>query len=277
VGAAIAVACTWSLRTIVYIAACFFMGYHKKTWYTPSAEEIFVWHRWRILIGMLVPAAFAGVAEQVQLQASMLIAARQGDIVAAGHALVGNCIMLSFMFAYSTAGATGQRVARFLGEGRPDAAKFASFAGVTLVGGVNSICGILFAIFLPTYARMASHDPLVWEQVDNVRWMGAVNITMLGGMVVSANVIMKQGRPGVVGATVPLFTWGIGLPVSYNLAPTYGVLGISIGMGLGYGLAMLTLCVILYRSDWPRLANLARERAEAFKSAPVPGSDVAKR
>jgi len=275
VGAAIAVAATWSLRTVVFITFCFAMGYHKKTWYTPSAKEIFVWSRWRILIGMVVPAGLAGVAEQAQLQASMLISARNGTVVAAGHALVSNVVMLSFMFAFSTAGATGIRVARFLGQGNPQAAKFASYAGISLVGGINAACGLFFAFFLPTYARMASSDEEVWDQVDRVRWLGGMNVTVLGGMIVTANVIMKQGRPHIVGAVVPVFTWFIGLPLSYNLAPTHGVLGIAVGMFVGYTLAFISLFIVFLHSDWEHLAKVAQDRAEAFKSAPVPGDNAA--
>merc|ERR1719330_371117 len=168
IGAALASALTWALCTVVFITGTFLAGLHKKTWHAPESKEIFVWNRWKIFIGMIIPAAFAGIAEQAQLQASMLIAARSGVAITAGHALVGNVVLFSFMIAFSAAAATGIRVARFLGEGNASAARFAAHAGILLVGGANTLMGLMFSVILPRYARIASSDPAVWHQVDRV-------------------------------------------------------------------------------------------------------------
>merc|ERR1719499_1574933 len=78
---------------------------------------------------------------------------------------------------------------------------------------------------------------------------------------------MKQGRPHVVGLSVVVWTWLLGIPVSYFMAPRYGLVGIWTGITAGYGSALLCLLYFFARSDWDTIAQQARSRAEATKLA----------
>merc|ERR1719330_2107209 len=238
------------------------MGYHKKTWYTPDWREIFVASRWRTLSSQLIPAAIAGLLEQLQMQALTLISAQISDAQAASQTLCNALSNLCFMFAVGTSGGTGIRVGRFLGEGRASAAKFTAWAGSTLVCAVNAFFGLMALILLPTYARIASTDPAVWALIDSARWVVACNITLLGSFAVIANVIMKQGRAHLVAMSVPVCTWFLGIPTSYYGAHHFGLFGIYMGASVGYGTAFFVLMIAFIRSDWETIAARARERAE---------------
>jgi len=262
IGAALAQASAWVLQAAAFIGFSFAMGYHKKTWYTPDWREIFVASRWRTLTGQLIPAAIAGLLEQLQMQALTLISAQISDTQAASQTLCNTLNNLCFMFAVGTSGGTGIRVGRFLGEGRGSAAKFTAWAGSTLVCAVNGFFGLLTLVLLPTYARIASTDPLVWEQIDRARWVVACNITLLGSFAVIANVIMKQGRAHLVAMSVPVCTWFLGIPTSYYGAHHFGLFGIYLGGSVGYGTAFVVLLTAFIRSDWDSIAEQARQRAE---------------
>jgi len=263
IGAALAQATAWVLQAFAFIGFSFAMGYHKKTWYTPDWREIFVASRWRTLTGQLIPAAIAGLVEQLQLQALTLISAQIGATQSAAQTLCNTLNSLCFMFAVGTSGGTGIRVGRFLGEGRASAAKFTAWAGSTVVCAVNSFFGLMALILLPTYARIASTDPAVWALIDSARWVVACNITLLGSFAVIANVIMKQGRAHLVAMSVPVCTWFLGIPTSYYGAHHFGLFGIYMGASVGYGTAFFVLFIAFIRSDWETIAEQARQRAEA--------------
>merc|ERR1740121_1414115 len=196
------------------------------------------------------------------MQAITLISAQISDTQAASQTLCNTLNNLCFMFAVGTSGGTGIRVGRFLGEGRASAAKFTAIAGSSLVCAVNGFFGLLTLVLLPTYARIASTDPLVWAQIDSARWVVACNITMLGSFAVIANVIMKQGRAHLVAMSVPVCTWFLGIPTSYYGAHHYGLFGIYMGATVGYGTAFFVLFYAFVRSDWDSIAEQARQRAE---------------
>lgn len=267
VGAALAQATAWVLQFFVFVGVSFGLGYHKKTWYTPDYKEIFVWSRWKTLLAQLIPAGISGLLEHVQLQAMTLIAATQSEHLAASQTLASGLSFLCFMVAFGTSGGTGVRVGRFLGEGDAQGAKFTAFVGSAMVICCNCLLGLLAGAVLPYYARAASNDPLVWKEVDDAHWLIGFAIMSLGGFVVIANVIMKQGRPHLVGLSVAVCTWVTGIPISFFMAPTYGLLGIWTGMLCGYGMALVTLMYFFLTSDWEAIAQKARTRAEAMKQA----------
>merc|ERR1719499_138673 len=78
---------------------------------------------------------------------------------------------------------------------------------------------------------------------------------------------MKQGRPHVVGLSVVVWTWLLGIPISFLAAPRFGLVGIWAGITAGYGSALLCLLYFFVRSDWDAISQQARSRAEATKLA----------
>merc|ERR1719384_932198 len=128
-------------------------------------------------------------------------------------------------------------MARHLGQGKPRRAVRVVKVGMILVYSTLLLLGGLVYVLNPPFALLASTDPLVQQEIRELRFLAAVNIVAFGGLVIMSEILMKQGRPSLVFSTMSPCNWFIGLPVSYYLSRTMGLKGILIGHLVGYGFA----------------------------------------
>lgn len=265
VGAAIGTSVSGLLRLIVYVVYCWGKGFHRDTWFGWSWKEIAHRQRWKTLLKMVGPAAISGLLQQLQFQFCSLLAVRLGPPCAAAFNLCLQLLLLSFVSVFSLGGATGNRLSRLLGAGEPAAARFTCKVGLAACwGGTLFLAGLLAAVMGP-FSRLASHDVRVQMQLQSLRWTAAAATALLGGFISLVTVLSTQGRPHLAAIVTPVTCWAVGFPISYFSSKTRGLLGIFDGLDAGYGLALISLLIPYFMSDWPRLAAKAQKRAEKRK------------
>jgi len=262
VGVALAISIKRFFRIITFVGYRWWRGYHRKTWKGWCWSEILVADRWKLFLKQTLPAMIGGLGEQVHLQASSLFAARLGAPSSAAFDLLLCVSFLVYAAAWSSAQGTGIRMARFMGEGRVKQTEHVVKVGMVWLYGIVISCGLIFYLTCEKFAEIVTEDPLVREEIISVKVVVPFNMVAFGGLVMMAEILMKQGRPYIVGLVMPLCTWAVGLTTAYFLSVSMGTKGIFIGHLCGYGLAQLILGWWVFRSDWNALSQRARENAE---------------
>jgi len=261
-GVALAISIKRFLRISTFVGYCWWRGYHRKTWKGWNWSQVWVADRWKLFLKQTIPAMIGGLGEQVHLQASALFAARLGAASSAAFDLVLCLTFLIYALAWACAQGTGIRIARFLGEGRVQQTAHVMRVGMVLLYLMIALCGVTFYFLVDKFARFASTDKQVQDEIISLQILVPFNMLAFGGLIMMAEILMKQGRSYLVGGVMPLCTWGVGLTSSYFFSVALGLRGVLVGHLLGYSLAQLILGWFVLRSDWQALSRRARELAE---------------
>lgn len=262
-GLAIALSIKRILRTITLVVYCWWMGYHQKTWKGWQPAEVFVADRWKTVLGQAVPAMLGAIAEEAHWQLSALFAARLGPVKSASFDLLMCVAILFYAFVWGLSQGTGILMARHLGQCKPKRSRGVVRVGVFLVYGfLIFLSGLFYALNEP-FVQLVSTDPLVQQQIRDLRLIACVNMVASGGLILMSEILMKQGRPGLVFITMTPCNWLIGLPIAFVLSQSMGLMGIFVGHLCGYSLGHLVLGSLVWRSDWNELAKKARMNAKA--------------
>lgn len=264
-GVAVALSIKRFLRTATLVGYCWWMGYHKKTWNGFQLDQVFIYERWMTFLWQTVPAMLGAVGEEIHWQLSALFAARLGATQSAAFDLVMCISIMFYAIIWGVAQGTGILMARHLGQGKPRRAVRVVKVGVLLVYAALFLLGGLMYVLNEPFAMLASTDPEVQFEIRELKFVASVNIVAFGGLVIMSEILMKQGRPGLVFLTMPPCNWLIGLPICYHLSHTMGLKGIFIGHLCGYGVGHVILCTLVVDSDWLALSGRSRQRAEVGK------------
>merc|ERR1719277_1079895 len=130
--------------------------------------------------------------------------------------------MLSLTGTSGVSASIGILMARGLGDGRPARANEIMRVGFVLVYGLLGTAAVGLYYFLPIYAKIASHDPQVHEEIENARFWTCLAGFCLGGAVFTREILIKQGRLVIVFVFTLIFAWIVMLPIGFTLAPKYG-------------------------------------------------------
>ncbi|KAF4701922.1 hypothetical protein FOZ62_006431, partial [Perkinsus olseni] len=162
IGAAIATTITRFLRTVMYILYCFaWKGYHKRTWDGWTAKALTNPKRWKILLGLALPAAWGALTEEIQYELLCFMAAKMGSVVIAAHNLSLSMMDLFFVFSTGIGQGVGVRVAAAISSFRIADAKRTVEVGLELTLASGVILGAAYVALLPFLAKAASDDPEV--------------------------------------------------------------------------------------------------------------------
>lgn len=261
VGVALAFSLSGFLRLASLVLYCVWKDKFKQTWGGWNLKEVLQPVRWKIFLPMAMPAMAGGVAETLHMTISAVIAARLGHKTSVALDLCMKLYILTCMMVSAVCGGSGMMMSRSLGEGRPKRAAEVVKVGLVLTYGSLVTASIVLWSVFPFYARLVSPEKDVQELIIKARLPCALNLTFCGGIMLIAEILMKQGRPQIVAICLPLCNWFIGLPISVALAPIWGISGILYGSLTAYGLSHVVLLWYVYTSDWGALSLEARRIA----------------
>ncbi len=147
---------------------------------------------------------------------------------------------------------------------RANRAKAVTKYGLIATTSFGLVIGLVFIIGRKYIAHIYSSDPDVWDESERIQtWVG-ISYFAMALFYASMATLDGQGRPMIVAVAFLLGAWGLAVPLSYVFGFTVkmGLLGLWYGLSIGYGVVTLISTIAVYRSDWPKLAETARERAE---------------
>jgi len=233
-----------------------------KCWPRPQFSELFVKDRWSLLILQVIPAGIDMALQKMGASVTLTLAARLGQKQVAAHDLVCQLTSSLIQTAFGVGVGFGILVAQRLGAAQASGAKGMAASGAIAVYSILVIASTILYFSFSAYARFASDDPKVIEQLDTLSVLIPLGFLFAGGMVYLMEILIKQGRVVHVMLSVAPCTWFIGLPISFFLAPNFGLWGIHVGNVIGYSAAHVLCAVHVFRSDWAGIARLAGDRAK---------------
>ncbi len=204
-----------------------------------------------------LPIGLTLLAETGLFAASSVMMGWLGKIPLAAHGIALQITSISFMVPLGLSQAVTVRVGKAWGKNDREALRAAALAGMSLAG---IALVVIVAAFLLVPGPMVGFfiDPTDVARPEIL----AVGIILLAVaalfQIVDIGQVMALGMlRGVQDTRVPMIMavisyWGIGLPVAYILAFTFGWEGPGIWLGLTAGLAVA--CVSMQTRFWKRYA-----------------------
>lgn len=247
------------LRVVSYVAYCRCKRYHERTWKGWSLEEIQVWHRWKTLLKLAIPAAAGAVAEEAQFAFCTVLIGQLGPADSAAWTFMMNLLFMTMIFSESMGEATSIRMAHCLGKAQASSARRITQVGLSFCFCFGIATGLLVTLLLHPISLLISYDSQVRELMNELRFLIAPTMALCGLLMPACSILFKQGRGLIVGVTVPLSCWCLGCPCSYLLCQSQGLPGVALGLVIGYSLAGFGVCTALLSSDWVQLSQRASE------------------
>lgn len=272
IGSPLATVTSSWLQLFLFVGYTIFIkGYHKPYWNGWSKEAI-GWDRMKIFLALGVPTGLSAVVDWASGAIAGSFSGLCGVEVAAGQNVLNGLFALTYSTVSGFSTATQIRLARYLGEGKPQAAKRILRIGsaTLLVGGVL-MCVVLVAV----------HDDVwgIWTPDPKLKALcNTALVSFMCGLimaylrftltVVSVSLGPKEARCNLIANNIA--SWGIYVPLAY-LMPIAWHWGLS-GFWWSdfYGEAFKVLCLgwAVSRVDWEKASQEARAKANAGREDP---------
>ena len=255
--------------------ACAWRKLHRGAWGGFDARGALARERVRAFARQALPAAVAPALEQAQFVLVTTWCGRLGTDALAAHAAMLDLFMFATAGMYGFCDSCAARVGAALGAGRPRAARTTFRATLLSMVAMGAFVGALFVATRAEVGYLFSSDESVRRHARSMATLTGGFYVMLCLLYSSIGALEGQGRQGMIAGVMLVGSWGVATPLCFALAfpGGYGLLGIWWGFVGGYGSISLLLLLIVYLSDWPKLATKARQRAEVATAASRPPRD----
>jgi MATE family multidrug resistance protein len=269
-GSPIATSITQSLVCVTFLVYIIVSGSHKRTWRGWQLRRALRPARLkRLFVQQVVPLGLGGCFEEWQLEIVSLFAARMGKTLVATHNATLSLFVLLSSFMYGLIAAVSVRISQHLGAGAARRARAVSFYGLRASSVFGVIVALVFYFGRHHIARLFSSDPDVLHEAGRI--MTLTGACYLGMAIFYATMatLSGQGRPMVVAAAFLIGAWGVGVPAAWALAHPAGLklLGLWLGISCGYVIVTLITSAVVMLSDWGKIAEVARDKAEIRNGA----------
>ncbi|CAK4446880.1 unnamed protein product [Aphanomyces euteiches] len=253
IGIPLATSATYWLLLLTYTIYMFaIQQYHKASWCWDCGQ----------------------VFENAQLQVCAVVVAMTGQAQLAAH----NSMLELFLFVtspiYGLMTGSTTRIAMHLGGGQPLLAQAVSHLTLACIMTI-AVCTSLALIFTQSFlGRVFSKDPQVVYYVGQIATLGACGYILISIFYYSMAVLNAQSRtlPVIIGFFVG--AWLVGVPVAYfaDIRWGWGLIGVWMGISLGYLITMAFGAWAVLKSDWE---NEAKKAVALFKKDDVQESSAA--
>merc|ERR1712185_148619 len=117
------------------------------------------------------------------------------------------------------------------------------------VGAAIALC---FVLLRGVIGRLFSSSRAVWHSAAEISWITGAGYVGLSVFFVAMAALSAQARGGAVAVAFLLGAWGVSVPASYLLSQRagLGLVGLWIGLSLGYAVITVIAGAALWRSDW---------------------------
>lgn len=225
----------------------------------------------RVFLSQALPRCLSSGLEELCLATVGVEAAKLGAAPMAAHSAILSVFFWLTSPMYGLTNAAVVRIGYHLGSGNPAAAKRVAW----LISGIAYLVSFVVAIVLVlghnVLGLVLTQSSPVVHLVSRILPLTAAAYSLIGGFYAAMAVLNGQGRPAPVAVS---FLFGcfviapvLGYVLAYQLGCCGGVrlMGLWIGLIVGYGVTTLISFGAVFRSDWPELARQAKARSK-FKS-----------
>ena len=225
----------------------------------------------RVYAEQLLPNAIGQALEILQLQVLAGVAAHLGAADLAAHNALVNFFMLASCFMFGAVRGSSVRVGACLGADRIDLAKQTVVVSLAGLGALGVASGLVVAIARAPLSHMFTDDPAIVSLIEPLLPLAAGALVFFSLEFTAIGTLLGQGRALPVSIAVLIGNWLVCIPLSFVATRVmgWGLMGIWVSLLVGYAVVTVLCCVLLWRSDWPRLRDeaLARNRTEEETAA----------
>ncbi|MFZ5475184.1 MAG: MATE family efflux transporter [Myxococcota bacterium] len=178
---------------------------------------------------------------------SSLFVGQIGATPLAAHAVVANCVTVSFMIPLGVGNAAATRVGNLIGAGEPWGR--AAVASLLLGGGAMVVSGAVYSLVPGLVAGLYDPEPAVRDLVVLILPIGGAFQLFDGIQVVAFGILRGAGDYKLPSLANLVGYWIVGLPFGWWLAHERGWGAAGIWTGLGVALALVAV-LLLVRVRW---------------------------
>lgn len=261
-GSPLATATTTLVRFVVLVV--YMRNHLPKGVYSGFSLQHFEKDRILAFMGQFGPNASTAILEQAQIVVLTIFIAAFGEKQLAAHTLMANTFDLFTAALYGMTEGGSMSIGRELGRGHPKRALALSKYLVIAMSVVALVVTTLFIVFRNQIGAVYNSDPEVIEYAAQLAIVTAASYFLITLTFASYAVLQGQARPLAAALAMVGGVWVIGLPTSYMLCFKWhaGFLGAWEGSNIGYFFMTIIMIFAVYHSDWDKIAEEARERAE---------------
>lgn len=269
VGSPLATVTSSFLQLAMFVTYCVFIkGYHKKYWPGWTKEAI-GGPRLRTFMALGLPIGLSSVVDWASGAVAGSFSGWCGFRVAAAQNVLNGLFAITYSTVSGFSTATQIRLARYLGEGKPEAAKRILKIGATtlLMGGVI-ICSLISVYHDKLWRVWTNDDELVAScNTALVAFMCGIMMAYLRFTltIVMSSLGPKEAYINLVSNNIA--SWAIYIPLAY-LMPIkwgWGLPGFWWSDFAGEAFKVLCLSAGVMRVDWDQASKDARRKAQGGK------------
>lgn len=265
----VALASVWTNLNIVaaLIVYIIFSGVHRKTWGGVTAECL---KGWKSLLNLAIPSCISVCLEwwwyEIMILLCGLLLNPKATVASMG--ILIQTTALIYIFPSSLSFSVSTRVGNEIGARRPEKAKLAAIVGLSF-SFILGFSALFFAVSVrKIWARMFTLDNEIIALTSAV--LPIIGLCELGNcpQTTGCGVLRGTARPKV-GANINLGCFYlVGMPVAVGLAFYYKMdfEGLWFGLLAAQASCMLTMMVVLLRTDWEFEARRAEELTGSYES-----------
>lgn len=257
-----------NLNTLLFLLAFLhFTGKHKPTWFGFSKQAL---SGWKPLLHLSIPSCISISLEWWWYEFIILLCgllAHPKPAVAAMGILIQTTALI-YAFPSSLSSSLSTRVGNEIGARQPDRARFAALVGLS-ISFLLGLTALLFAVSIRnTWAKMFTDDQDIIRLTTLV--LPIIGLCELGNctQTTGCGVLRGMARPNVAANINLACFYGVGMPVAVVAAFYYeiGFVGLWIGLLAAQGSCMVTMMVVLMRTDWEMEARRGEELTGEYQA-----------
>ncbi|WPH02970.1 ethionine resistance-conferring protein 1 [Acrodontium crateriforme] len=260
VGAPIAVAITDTLLPIgLFIYVRFVSKRAMSCW---NGFTRLAWHNWGPMIKLALPGVIMIEAEVLAFEILTFAASYFGVEVLAAQSVLATITSITFQIPFPLSIAASTRVANLIGATLANAAKLTTkvaFVGAVIIGVLNVTLLSALRTYIP---QLFTSDPEVIKIVSDILPLCAA-FQLFDALAALCNGTLRGLGRQHFGGYVQLFCYYlIAMPLSMGTAfgLHWGLWGLWTGVALALGLVAIIEFIYLYKTDWQRSVEEARQR-----------------
>ncbi|XP_057510079.1 protein DETOXIFICATION 49-like [Actinidia eriantha] len=244
----------FSLITYILVS-----GVHEKTWGGVSFECL---RGWKSLVDLAIPSCVSVCLEwwwyEIMILLCGLLVNPRATVASMGVLIQTTALI--YIFPSSLSSSVSTRVGNELGANRPQRAKLASIIGLS-TSFILGLFALFFAVMVRNiWAKMFTQDLEIISLTSMV--LPIIGLCELGNcpQTTGCGVLRGSARPKM-GANINLGCFYlVGMPVAVWLGfyAGFNFRGLWLGLLAAQGSCMVTMLIVLSRTDWERQAQRAK-------------------
>ncbi|PAA87708.1 hypothetical protein BOX15_Mlig004257g1 [Macrostomum lignano] len=235
-------------------------GVYKDCWDGWKVESLY---KWWDFVKLAVPGIFLIALEEWSFEISTIVAGTLGEVQLGAQSIVFQMEAISYMIPFGISVAVNIRVGQQLGGNQPLGAAQSFRIGLLMM----SVTALLM---LTIFASLRNYLPFIFSSDEEIVHVASNVLPILGAFQIadgvtatSSGAIRGCGRQiqGAVVLFVGFYIIGLPMGISLALATDLQVLGMWIGLLVGYSIEAVAFCCLVLRLNWRLEAHNAQLRA----------------